>query len=50
MSAADALKTARTVGIRVSLDGDNLVPQASAPSPPAVLDILSRHKAGIVMV
>jgi hypothetical protein len=48
MSAAEALKAARAAGIRVGIDGDDLMLEASAPPPPAVLDLLSRHKAGIV--
>ena len=48
MSAAEALKAARAAGIELGIDGDDLVLQASAPPPPAVLDLLSRHKAGIV--
>ena len=48
MSAADALKAARAAGIEVGVDGDDLVLEASAPPPAAVLDLLSRHKAGIV--
>jgi hypothetical protein len=48
VSAAKALSAARAVGIDVDLDGDDLVLEASAPPPAAVLDALSRHKAGIV--
>jgi hypothetical protein len=48
MSAAEALKAARAAGIRVGIDGDDLMLEAAAPPPPAVLDLLSRHKAGIV--
>ena len=48
MSAAEALKAARAAGIALGIDGDDLVLEASAPPPPAVLDLLSRHKAGIV--
>ena len=48
MSAAEALKAAFAAGIRVGIDGDDLLLEASAPPPPAVLDLLSRHKAGIV--
>ncbi len=48
MSAAEALMGARAPGIGVRIDGDDLVLEASAPPPPAVLDLLSRHKAGIV--
>jgi hypothetical protein len=48
MSAGEALKAARAIGIRVGIDGDDLVLEASAPPPCAVLDLLSRHKADIV--
>ena len=48
MSAAEALKAARAAGVELRLDGDDLVLEASAPPPAAVLDLLSRHKPGIV--
>ena len=48
MSAAEALKAARAAGVELAIDGDDLVLEASAPPPAAVLDLLSRHKAGIV--
>jgi hypothetical protein len=50
MSAAEALEAARAVGIRVEIDGDDLVLEAPTAPPPGVLDLLSRHKAGIVML
>ena len=48
LSAAEALKAARAAGIRLRIDGDDLVLEASAPPPPAVLDLLSSNKSGIV--
>ena len=48
MSAAEALKAARDAGIELALDGDDLVLSAASAPAPAVLDVLSRHKAGIV--
>jgi hypothetical protein len=50
MSAAEALKAARDAGIELQLDGDDLVLEASAPPPAAVLDLLSRHKPGILVL
>jgi hypothetical protein len=50
MSAAEALKAARGAGIQLGIDGDDLVLEASAPPPAAVLDALSRHKAEIVVL
>jgi hypothetical protein len=48
MSAAEALEVALAVGIRIEIDGDDLVLEAPTAPPPGVLDLLSRHKAGIV--
>ena len=48
MSAALALKSAHAAGIRVHIDGDDLELEASAPPPPAMLDLLSLHKADIL--
>ena len=48
MSAAEALKAARAAGIRVEIDGDDLVLEAPVPPPPIVLDLLSRHKSHVI--
>ena len=48
MSAAEALKAARAAGIQLGIDGDDLVLEAAVPPPPAVIDLLSSHKASIV--
>ena len=48
MSAAEALKSAQAAGVSVRMDGDDLVLEASAPPPHAVLGALSRHKVAIV--
>ncbi|MBL8666334.1 MAG: hypothetical protein JNM48_02595 [Rhodospirillales bacterium] len=48
MSASQALHAARAAGVELHLDGDDLVLKASAPPPPEVLDLLSRHKAEIL--
>jgi hypothetical protein len=49
MSAVQALQAARAAGIRFGIYGDALTLEAAtAPPRPAVLDLLSRHKAGIV--
>jgi hypothetical protein len=50
MSAAEALKAARAADIKLAIDGDDLVLEASAPPPSAILEVLSRHKAEIVAV
>jgi hypothetical protein len=48
MSAAEALKQARAAGIRVEINGYDLVLEASAPPPGEVLDLLARYKADIL--
>ena len=48
MSAAEALRAARTAGITVTLDGETLLLKATAEPPQAVLDALSRHKLAIL--
>jgi hypothetical protein len=48
MSAPQALKAARDAGVRIDVDGDALTLDAAAAPPAAVLDLLSRHKAGVV--
>jgi hypothetical protein len=48
MSAIEALKAARAVGVELALDGDDVVLSAASAPPAAVLDALSRHKTEIV--
>jgi hypothetical protein len=48
VNAVQALKAARAAGIRLSIDGDALMLEAAAAPPASMLDLLSRHKAGIV--
>ena len=48
MSAANAIRAARTAGVSLGIDGDDLVLEAPAVPPPALLDLLSRHKAGVM--
>ncbi|HZR77001.1 hypothetical protein [Bradyrhizobium sp.] len=48
MSAAEALKVARAAGVRLGIDGDALALEAATAPPPAVLDLLAQHKAGII--
>jgi hypothetical protein len=40
MSAAEALQAAQNAGVAIGIDGDDLVLEASAPPPAAVLDLL----------
>jgi len=48
VNAGEALKTTRVAGVELRLDGDNLVLEASAPPPVAILDLLSGYKPSIV--
>jgi hypothetical protein len=48
MSAAEALRAAHTAGIRVTVDGDDLVLEAHTPPPPSILDDLRCCKVDIL--
>jgi hypothetical protein len=48
MSAVEALKAARAAGVRLRIDGDDLLLESPAPPEAAVIDLLSRHKAEVV--
>ena len=48
MSAAEALRAARSAGVHVEIDGGDLSLSAPAAPPAAVLDLLARHKAGVI--
>lgn len=48
MSAVQVLTEARSIGIQIHVDGDDLLLEAPAPPPSAVLEALSRHKVEIV--
>jgi hypothetical protein len=50
MSAAEALNEARAAGIHFNIDGDDLVLEAPAPPPPALLSLLKHHKADILAI
>jgi hypothetical protein len=50
MSAADALKVARAAGVELRPEGEDLVLEASAPPPGAILELLSRYKPGIIVL
>jgi hypothetical protein len=49
MNAAKAVMEARDAGIRLGLHRNDLVLAAAAPPSPAILELLSRHKAAIVV-
>jgi hypothetical protein len=48
MTGREALNAARDAGIEVHVDGHDLVLQAKAAPPSAVIEIITRHKAQIV--
>src|SRR5262249_28342554 len=48
MSAAEALRAARMAGIDVRIQDDGLALEAEAPPPAEILELLARHKPGIV--
>jgi hypothetical protein len=48
MSAAQALKAARAAGVRLGIDGKNLMLEADAAPPPSVIDLLTCHRADVI--
>lgn len=48
MSTVEAFIAARSAGIQIRIDGDDLALEAPAPPPPPVLDLVARRKAAIV--
>jgi len=48
MSALEAMHAARQAGVKIALDGDDLILEATAPPPEAVLALLSRDKRQVV--
>jgi hypothetical protein len=47
VSAAEAIRAARDAGVDITIDGNDLLLEASAPPPASVLDLLYRHKGEI---
>ena len=48
MSPPKPSMAARSAGIQISVDGDDLVLESAAEPPVAVVDLLTQHKAGIL--
>ena len=48
MNAVQAIEAAHAAGICIELDGDQLVLEAPAAPPNCVVDLLARHKFGII--
>src|SRR5208283_2102364 len=48
MSAAEALEAARAIGVKVEVDGDDLVLEAEQAPPAQMLDALRAHKPEIL--
>ena len=42
------VRAARTAGVRLTADGEDLLLDAASPPPPAVIEKLSRHKAEVL--
>jgi hypothetical protein len=48
MSAAAVLRAARAAGVKLAIDGDDLLLDAATMPPASVVDALRRHKAEVV--
>ena len=50
MNAAQIIKEATAIGIDIAIDGDDLLLEAAAQPPRAVVDLISRHKPDILLL
>jgi hypothetical protein len=50
MTALGALKAARAAGIKIQIDGDDLLLQAATQPPATVIDLLTQHKAEVMAI
>lgn len=50
MNAAQIIKEASAIGIDLAIDGDDLLLQSAAQPPRTVVDLISRHKANILLL
>ena len=48
MTAAEVMKEAAAVGVRIAIQGDGLSLEASAPPPKSIIDLITQHKPEIV--
>ena len=48
MNAADVIKEANAVGVRIAIKGTGLSLEASAPPPKAIIDLITEYKVEIV--
>lgn len=48
MNAAEIIKQAKAVGLRITIKGGDLSLEAAAPPPAAIIDLIARHKAEII--
>ena len=48
MNAAEVIKEAEAVGVRIAIERSGLSLEATAPPPKAILDLITQHKAEII--
>jgi hypothetical protein len=48
VNAAEVIKEAAAVGIRIAIKGDGLSLEATAPPPKAIIELIAQHKPEIV--
>jgi hypothetical protein len=48
VNAAEVIKEAEAAGVRIAIEGDGLLLEATAPPPKATLDLITQHKAEII--
>jgi hypothetical protein len=48
MTAAEVMKEAAAIGVRIAIEGDGLSLEASAPPPKAIIELITQHKPEII--
>ena len=48
MTAAEVIKEAKAAGVRIEVEGNGLVLEATAAPPKAMIELITRHKAEII--
>ena len=48
MNAADAIKEAAAVGIQIAIEAGELLLEATAPPPKAIIELITQHKPEII--
>jgi hypothetical protein len=48
VKAAEVIKKATAAGVRIAIEGDGLLLEATAPPPKTIIELITQHKAEII--